>query len=91
MFNSVELNDELGLLKDEVSRLLDSTSEGVLGSSRTRAHALAEEITAAFKELGDILSEQESHLADAVSERPMAALASTFALGLLAGLMLRRS
>ena len=91
MFNSAELKDELRLLKDEVSRLLDSTSEGILDSSRTRAHALTEELTAAFKDLGDMLSEQEGHLADLVSERPMAALASAFALGLVAGLMLRRN
>jgi ElaB/YqjD/DUF883 family membrane-anchored ribosome-binding protein len=91
MFNSAELKDELRLLKDEVSRLLDSTSEGILDVSRTRAQALTEEITAAFKDLGDVLSEQESHLADVVSERPMAALASAFALGLVAGLMLRRN
>jgi ElaB/YqjD/DUF883 family membrane-anchored ribosome-binding protein len=91
MFNSAELKDELRLLKDEVSRLLDSTSEGILDSSRTRAQALTEEITATFKDLGDVLSEQEGHLTEVISERPIAALASAFALGLVAGLMLRRN
>ncbi len=91
MFDSAELKDELRLLKDEVSRLLDSTREGILDSSRPRAQALTEEITAAFENLGDMLSEQEGHLADIVSERPMVALASAFALGVVAGLMLRRN
>jgi ElaB/YqjD/DUF883 family membrane-anchored ribosome-binding protein len=91
MFNSAELKDELRLLKHEVSRLLDSTSESILDGSKTRAQALNEEITAAFKDLGDVLSKQEGHLADVVSERPMAALASAFALGVVAGLMLRKN
>jgi ElaB/YqjD/DUF883 family membrane-anchored ribosome-binding protein len=90
MFNSAELEDELRLLKDEASRLFDSTREGIFDGSSGRAQALAEEITAAFKELGDMLSEQEGKLADVVLERPMAALASAFAPGIVAGLMLRR-
>lgn len=90
MFDSGELRDELQALKGEVSRLLSTAGEGIFDDSRTRAEALADQIKAVLNDLGETLSEQEDRLEDIVSERPIASLASAFALGVVIGLMLRR-
>jgi ElaB/YqjD/DUF883 family membrane-anchored ribosome-binding protein len=90
MFDSAALKDELQVLKDEVSRLLNSTGESILDGSRTRAEALSDQIKAVLNELGETLGQQEEHLEEIVSERPIATLASAFALGIVVGFMLRR-
>jgi ElaB/YqjD/DUF883 family membrane-anchored ribosome-binding protein len=90
MFDSGELKDELQALKGEVSRLLNAKGEGIFDASRTHAEALADQIKAALNDLGETLSEQEEHLGDIVSERPITTLASAFALGVVVGFMLRR-
>jgi len=90
MFDSSGLRDELEALKDDVSRLLNTTSEGVFDATRNRADALADQIKAALNDLGETLSEQEDHLESIISERPITSLASAFALGVVVGLMLRR-
>jgi len=90
MFDSGELKDELQALKGEVSRLLNAKGEGIFDTSRTHAEALADQIKAALNDLGETLSEQEEHLGDIVSERPITTLASAFALGVVVGFMLRR-
>jgi len=90
MFDSSGLRDELEALKDDVSRLLNTTSEGVFDATRNRADTLADQIKAALSDLGETLSEQEDHLESIISERPITSLASAFALGVVVGLMLRR-
>ena len=90
MFDSSELGVELRALKDDVSRLLNTTSEGIFDASRNRAEALADQITAALDELGETLGEQEDHVEKLVSDRPITSLASAFALGVVIGFMLRR-
>lgn len=90
MFDQGELKDELQALKGEVSRLLNTTGEGIFDASKTRAEALADQIKAALNELGETLSEQEEHIGNIVSERPITTLASAFALGVVVGFMLRR-
>lgn len=90
MFNSSGLRDELLTLKGDVSRLFDAAGEGILDASKTRAEALADQIKAALNELGENLSEQEGEIQDLVSNRPIATLASAFALGVVVGFMLRR-
>ena len=90
MFDQGELKDELQALKGEVSRLLNATGEGIFDASKTRAEALADQIKAALNELGETLSEQEEHIGNIVSERPITTLASAFALGVVVGFMLRR-
>ena len=90
MFDSGELRDELQELKADVSRLLNTTSEEIFDASKNRAEALADQIKAALNDLGDTLSEQEEHLESIISERPIASLASAFALGVVVGFMLRR-
>jgi ElaB/YqjD/DUF883 family membrane-anchored ribosome-binding protein len=90
VFESSELRDELQALKDDVSRLLNTTGEGIFDASKTRAEALADQIKAALDDLGETLHHEEGHLEEIISERPIASLASAFALGVVVGCMLRR-
>ena len=90
MFDSSELRDELLALKGDVSRLLNTASEGIFDASRNRAEALADQIKAALNDLGETLSQEEGQVEKMISERPIASLASAFALGLAVGFMLRR-
>ena len=90
MFDSSELRDELQALKGDVSRLLNTTSEGIFDASKNRAEALADQIKAALNDLSETLSEQEDHVENIISDRPITSLASAFALGVVVGFMLRR-
>jgi ElaB/YqjD/DUF883 family membrane-anchored ribosome-binding protein len=90
MFDSNELRDELQALKGDVSRLLNTASEGVFDTSKNRAEALADQVKAALNDLGETLSEQEDQLENLVSDRPITSLASAFALGVVVGFMMRR-
>jgi ElaB/YqjD/DUF883 family membrane-anchored ribosome-binding protein len=90
MFERNELKDELQALKGDLSRLLNTTGEGIFDASKNRAEALAEQVKVALDDLGQTLSEQEGNLESIISERPVASLASAFALGVVVGLMLRR-
>jgi ElaB/YqjD/DUF883 family membrane-anchored ribosome-binding protein len=89
MFDSSELRDELQALKGDLSRLLNTTSEGIFDASKSR-EALADQVKAALNELGETLNEQEDHIDKLISDRPITSLASAFALGVVIGFMLRR-
>ena len=52
MSNSSKLIDELQALQEDISRLLNTTGEGISDSSRNHAEALADQIKAALNELG---------------------------------------
>ena len=90
MFDSSELRDELQALKDDVSRLLNTTGDGIFDASKNRAEALADQIMAALNDLGETLSEEEGHVENFISDRPVTSLASAFALGVVVGFMLRK-
>jgi ElaB/YqjD/DUF883 family membrane-anchored ribosome-binding protein len=90
MFDSSELRHELQALKGDVSRLLNTTSEGIFNASNKHTEVLADQIKAALNELGETLSAQEDHVEKRISERPITSLASAFALGIIVGFMLRR-
>ena len=90
MLDSSELRDELEALKGDVSRLLNTAGEEIIDTGKNRAEALADQIKVALNELGEALSEQEENLESIISERPIASLASAFALGVVVGLLLRR-
>jgi ElaB/YqjD/DUF883 family membrane-anchored ribosome-binding protein len=90
MLDSSELRDELEALKGDVSRLLNTAGEEIIDTGKNRAEALADQIKVALNELGETLSEQEENLESIISERPIASLASAFALGVVVGLLLRR-
>ncbi len=76
MFDTSELKDELQALKDDVSRLLNTTSEGVFDTTKNRTEALADQIKVALSELGESLGEQEGNLESIIAERPITSLAS---------------
>jgi ElaB/YqjD/DUF883 family membrane-anchored ribosome-binding protein len=73
-----------------MSRLLHTPADGMINAARDRSEALAEQIKAILSEFGETLSEEEEHVERLLAERPIAALASAFALGLAVGFMLRR-
>jgi ElaB/YqjD/DUF883 family membrane-anchored ribosome-binding protein len=90
MLHSNELRNELQTLKSDVSRLLNTTGEGIYDASKSRADALADQIKAALDDLGETLGQEEDRIGDIISDRPIASLASAFALGVVVGFMLRR-
>jgi ElaB/YqjD/DUF883 family membrane-anchored ribosome-binding protein len=90
MFDNGRLSDELKALKIDVTSLLTSAGEEMFETSKERADALADQIKAALAELGETVSEEQDQLHDLVTERPVASLASAFALGVVVGFMLRR-
>ena len=90
MFKSSDLGDELQALKSEMSRLLNMPADDMFDAAKSRTEALADQIKAALNELGETLSEEEEHVEKLIAERPIAALASAFALGVAIGFMLRR-
>jgi ElaB/YqjD/DUF883 family membrane-anchored ribosome-binding protein len=90
MFDQGKLKDELQALKGEVSRLLNTTGDGIFEASKTQAEAFADQIKAALNDLGETLNEHEDHVGHIISERPITTLASAFALGVVVGFMLRR-
>jgi ElaB/YqjD/DUF883 family membrane-anchored ribosome-binding protein len=89
-FGSDRLGAELQALKHEISQLLDIRADDLLDAAKSRTEALADQVKAAMSELGETLSEEEEHVEKLVAERPIAALASAFAIGVVIGLMLRR-
>lgn len=90
MFDSDRMSEELRTLKVDVTRLLSTAGEEMLDGSKDRAEALADQIKAALAELGETVSKEQERLHGLVTERPVASLASAFALGVVVGFMLRR-
>jgi ElaB/YqjD/DUF883 family membrane-anchored ribosome-binding protein len=90
MFESGPFRDELQALKVDLSRLVSATGEELFDASKSRAEALADQVKAALNDLGDTLEQQEDHLEKLVADRPIASLASAFALGIVVGLLLRK-
>jgi hypothetical protein len=90
MFKSGELGDELLALKSEMSRLLNMPADDMLDVAKRRSEGLADQIKATLGDLGETLSEEEEHIERLIAERPIAALASAFVLGIAIGFVLRR-
>jgi ElaB/YqjD/DUF883 family membrane-anchored ribosome-binding protein len=90
MVNSSKLIDELQTLKSAVSRLSNTESDRMFDAAKTGADTLADQIKATLNELGETLSEQEDHVEALITERPIATMASAFALGVIIGFILRR-
>ena len=90
MFKSSELGNELHAIKSELSSLMSASADDMLHAAKNHSEVLVEQIKDTLNELGEILSAEEEHVEKLIAERPIAALASTFALGVAIGLMLRR-
>jgi ElaB/YqjD/DUF883 family membrane-anchored ribosome-binding protein len=91
MFDQSALLDELQALKKDVSRVLHTAAEGAFDSSKSQADALADQIKTTLKDLGETLSQEEEQLARLIADRPVASLASAFALGVVVGILMRRN
>jgi ElaB/YqjD/DUF883 family membrane-anchored ribosome-binding protein len=90
MFDSKELSQELQALKVDLSQLLNTTREGFVDTSKAAADAIADQVTTALNELNETLTGEEGHVRQLISDRPIATLASAFALGVLVGFSMRR-
>ena len=90
MLTSTELRDELMALKADAARLLGTAGDEMLKASRDRADNFAEQLKSALDELGRNLGEEEKQVEKLVAERPIAALACAFAVGIVVGIALRR-
>ena len=90
MFDTGRLNDELNAMKVDVAQLLSSAGEQTLDAAKDGTAALAEQIRVALAELGETLSEEQQELRGLITERPVASVASAFALGVALGFALRR-
>ena len=90
MIRSSELGNELEALKREMSRLLSAPADDMLNAAKNHGEALAGQIKDSLSELGATLSSEEEHVERLTAERPIAALASAFVLGIAVGFMLRR-
>jgi ElaB/YqjD/DUF883 family membrane-anchored ribosome-binding protein len=90
MFDRDWMSEELRTLKVDVTRLLSTAGEEMFESSKDRAEALADQIRAALTELGETVEEEHEQLQGLIADRPVASLASAFALGVVVGFMLRR-
>jgi ElaB/YqjD/DUF883 family membrane-anchored ribosome-binding protein len=90
MLTSTELRDELVALKADAARLLGTAGDEMLKASRERADNFAEQLKSALDELGRNLGEEEKQIEKLVAERPIAALACAFAVGIVVGIALRR-
>jgi ElaB/YqjD/DUF883 family membrane-anchored ribosome-binding protein len=88
---SAELRDELLALKADAARLLGTAGDEMLKASRERADAFTEQLKSALDELGQNLEREEKQIERLVAERPIAALACAFAVGIVVGIALRRS
>jgi len=84
------LGEELQALKSEMSHLMHIAADDLLDAAKGESEALVEQIKLALGELGDELSREEEQVEKMVTERPIVALASAFALGIAIGYMLRR-
>jgi ElaB/YqjD/DUF883 family membrane-anchored ribosome-binding protein len=62
----------------------------MLKTSRERADAFAEQLKSALDELSQNIGREEQQIEKLVAERPIAALACAFAVGIAVGLALRR-
>ena len=90
MFDTGSMNDELTAMKVDVTRLLNKAGEQTLNEPEDGTEALVDQIKAALTELGETVSEEQEQLHKLLAERPVASIASAFAVGVVVGFMLRR-
>lgn len=87
---STEFRDELLALRADAGRLLGTASEEMLKASREQADAFTEQLKSVLDELGQTLEREGKQVERLVAERPIAALACAFAVGIVVGIALRR-
>jgi ElaB/YqjD/DUF883 family membrane-anchored ribosome-binding protein len=80
---------ELLSMKNEVARALSTGAHEVRNASRTHLETFLEQIKGTVHELSEALEDEEQRLEALVAARPIPALATAFALGLLVGASMR--
>ena len=85
-----ELINELQALKHELSRATHAANERMADAARSGVEDVAGQLKGLLEDLGETLGEEEKFVESLIAERPMAAVASAFALGVAVGLMVRR-
>lgn len=90
MMTSTEFRDELLALRGDAARLLGTAGDEALKASREQADAFAAQLKSTLDELGQNLEREEKQIERLVAERPIAALACAFAVGIVVGIALRR-
>jgi ElaB/YqjD/DUF883 family membrane-anchored ribosome-binding protein len=90
MLKSSELSDELRALKSELTHLMSTSAEETFDAAKSHSEAVVEQIKETLNELGETLSAEEEHVEKLIAERPIAALAFAFVLGIAIGFILRR-
>lgn len=90
MFDANTFKDDLRSLKTEVAELVVAAGDAILENSKSHVDSTTEHIKAVLKDLGEALESEEAQVEQLIAERPVAVLASAFALGIVVGLLLRR-
>ena len=90
MVTTAQFRDELLALKADAARALGTAGDEMLKASREDADNLVKQLKSALDELGQSIGREEQQIERLVKERPIAALACAFAVGIVVGLALRR-
>ena len=77
-------------VKETAIARIEIGRDEMLKASRERADDVAEQFKSALDELGEVLGREEHQLEKLVEQRPIAALACAFAVGVVVGVALRR-
>jgi ElaB/YqjD/DUF883 family membrane-anchored ribosome-binding protein len=90
MFDASAIRDELWALKQDMATIMTTASSAILENSKSQTNSAAEQIKAALNELDEALQDEEMQVEKLIRDRPIAALGSAVALGIVLGLLLRR-
>lgn len=90
MVTTDQFRDELLALKTDAARVLGTAGDEMLKASREGADTLVEQLKSALDELGQNIGREEQQIERLTRERPIAALACAFAVGIVVGLAFRR-
>ncbi len=91
MFDASAIKDELQALKKDLADALSKRGASLREKSDEGMRSAAAQMTSTFQELSDALEQEEAQLEKLVSQHPIASLGSALALGVVIGLLLRRS
>lgn len=87
---SSELTSELHALKRELSRAVQAVNGRAAEAAKSGVEDIAAQLKAMLSDFEETFDEEEKAIGALIADRPMAALASAFALGVVVGLMFRR-
>lgn len=91
MFDANAIRNELHALKKDLADAFSKRRETLLEKSEEEVRSVAAQMKSAFQELSDALEQDEAQLEKLVSQHPVASLGSALALGVVIGLLIRRS